>query len=160
MIGEKKTAQILLPLIQKQCIVLNKRISEGFYQVLQINKTNTPFLMYIPFSDGPSCHFFLPLQYSCLENLMERGAWWATVHRVIKSQTQLKRLSTSCHGFPRPSGAKHCSHLGNQAKLESGYKFSLIHAHIETCLKKFVYVYQFPINSDLCKDKLEILQNV
>ena len=28
-----------------------------------------------------------PLQYSCLENPMDRGAWWATVHRVIKSQT-------------------------------------------------------------------------
>ena len=32
-----------------------------------------------------------PLQYSCLENLMDRGAWQATVHRVAKSQTQLKR---------------------------------------------------------------------
>ena len=30
-----------------------------------------------------------PLQYSCLENLMDRGAWWATVHRVAKSQTRL-----------------------------------------------------------------------
>jgi len=28
-----------------------------------------------------------PLQYSCLENTMDRGAWWATVHRVTKSQT-------------------------------------------------------------------------
>ena len=28
-----------------------------------------------------------PLQYSCLENSMDRGAWWATVHRVAKSQT-------------------------------------------------------------------------
>ena len=28
-----------------------------------------------------------PLQYSCLEDLMDRGAWWAIVHRVIKSQT-------------------------------------------------------------------------
>ena len=28
-----------------------------------------------------------PLQYSCLENAMDRGAWWATVHRVTKSQT-------------------------------------------------------------------------
>ena len=27
------------------------------------------------------------LQYSCLENPMDRGVWWATVHRVIKSQT-------------------------------------------------------------------------
>ena len=31
-----------------------------------------------------------PLQYSCLENLTDRGAWWATVHRVVKSQTRLK----------------------------------------------------------------------
>ena len=31
-----------------------------------------------------------PLVYSCLENPMDRGAWWATVHRVAKSQTQLK----------------------------------------------------------------------
>ena len=30
-----------------------------------------------------------PLQYSCLENPMDRGAWWATVYRVAKSQTQL-----------------------------------------------------------------------
>ena len=28
-------------------------------------------------------------QYSCLENPMDRGAWWATVHRVTKSWTQL-----------------------------------------------------------------------
>ena len=28
-----------------------------------------------------------PLKYSCLENSMNRGAWWATVHGVIKSQT-------------------------------------------------------------------------
>ena len=30
-----------------------------------------------------------PLQYSCLENPMDRGAWRATVHGVAKSQTQL-----------------------------------------------------------------------
>ena len=30
-----------------------------------------------------------PLQYSCLENPMDRGAWWATVHEGAKSQTQL-----------------------------------------------------------------------
>jgi len=28
-----------------------------------------------------------PLQYSCLKNPMDRGAWWATVHRVEKSRT-------------------------------------------------------------------------
>ena len=31
-----------------------------------------------------------PLQYSCLENPMDRGAWQATVHRVAKSRTGLK----------------------------------------------------------------------
>ena len=36
-----------------------------------------------------------PLQYSCLENSMDRGAWQATVHGVTKSQTQLSKLSLS-----------------------------------------------------------------
>ena len=36
----------------------------------------------------------IPPQYSCLENPMDRGAWRATVHRITKSQTWLKRLST------------------------------------------------------------------
>ena len=31
-----------------------------------------------------------PLQYSCLENPMDRGAWWATVHSLSKSWTRLK----------------------------------------------------------------------
>ena len=31
-----------------------------------------------------------PLQYSCLENLMDRGAWWVIVERVAKSRTRLK----------------------------------------------------------------------
>ena len=30
-----------------------------------------------------------PLQYSCLENHMDRGAWWATAHGVAKNQTRL-----------------------------------------------------------------------
>ena len=33
-----------------------------------------------------------PLQYSCLENPVDRGAWWAAVHRVAQSQTWLKWL--------------------------------------------------------------------
>ena len=35
-----------------------------------------------------------PIQYSCLENPIDRGAWWATVHRVTQSQTQIKQLNT------------------------------------------------------------------
>ena len=34
-----------------------------------------------------------PLQYSCLENPVDRGAWWAAVHGVAQSRTRLKRLS-------------------------------------------------------------------
>ena len=42
---------------------------------------------------SPSRRHGNPLQYSCLENPMNKGAWQATVHRVAKSQTQLKWLS-------------------------------------------------------------------
>ena len=45
-----------------------------------------------------------PLQYSCLENPMDRGAWWAIVHGVAKSRTQLKRLSTHTHTWSYPCG--------------------------------------------------------
>ena len=40
-----------------------------------------------------------PLQYSCLENPMDGGAWWATVYGVAKSQTQLSdfTLTLSLH---------------------------------------------------------------
>ena len=35
-----------------------------------------------------------PLQCSCLENPMDRGAWWAAVYGVAQSRTRLKRLSS------------------------------------------------------------------
>ena len=34
-----------------------------------------------------------PLQYSCLEKPMDRGAWWATAHGVVKSWTQMSNLA-------------------------------------------------------------------
>ena len=36
-----------------------------------------------------------PLQYSCLENPRDRGAWWAAIYGVTQSGTRLKRLSSS-----------------------------------------------------------------
>ena len=36
-----------------------------------------------------------PLQYSCLENPREAGAWWAAIYGVARSQTRLTRLSSS-----------------------------------------------------------------
>ena len=38
-----------------------------------------------------------PLQYSCLENPMDQGAWWATVHGVTKSWTRLSDFSSLLH---------------------------------------------------------------
>ena len=39
-----------------------------------------------------------PLQYSCLENPMDGGAWWATVHGVAKSQTRLSERLNKTKG--------------------------------------------------------------
>ena len=38
-----------------------------------------------------------PLQYSCLENPMDGGAWWATVHGVVKSRTWLSDFTFTFH---------------------------------------------------------------
>ena len=38
-----------------------------------------------------------PLQYSCLENPMDGGAWWATVHGVAKSWTRLSNFTFTFH---------------------------------------------------------------
>ena len=39
----------------------------------------------------------IPLQYSCLENLMDRGAWWAVVHGAAKSWTRLSDFTSTFH---------------------------------------------------------------
>ena len=53
------------------------------------------------------------LQCSCLENPMDRGRWWATVHGVAKSWTQLKWLSTQ----PAQRGPYHVSRRQERAVL-------------------------------------------
>ena len=40
-----------------------------------------------------------PLQYPCLGNPTDRGTWWATVHGVPKSQTQLRDLTTTVYMY-------------------------------------------------------------
>ena len=73
--------------------------------------------MYIYIREGSGT----PLQYTCLENPMDRGAWWAAVHGVAKSQTRLSNFtftflfhalekemathSSSCLENPRDGGA-------------------------------------------------------
>ena len=42
---------------------------------------------------SPEGGYSNPPQYSCLDNSIDRGAWWPTVHQVTKSRTQLKQLN-------------------------------------------------------------------
>ena len=61
-----------------------------------------------------------PLQYSCLENPMDGGAWWATVHGVAKSQT---RLSNFTLGDSRVCFGSHWSleHVGKKVIPKLAY---------------------------------------
>ena len=61
-----------------------------------------------------------PLQYSCLENPMERGAWRATVHGVTKSPTRLKRLSI--HSGHKTDWKSHIMLIPKQSKTETPSK--------------------------------------
>ena len=64
-----------------------------------------------------------PLHYSCLENPMDRGAWRATVHRVIRSQTWMKWLSTALLSMEI-----WCTHgIWDFSKSQSEYKVGVLH---------------------------------
>ena len=54
-----------------------------------MQETFNPWIRMIPGGGNGN-----PLQYSCLENPMDKGAWWATVLSIAQSWTQLKPLST------------------------------------------------------------------
>ena len=67
---------------------------------------NNHYICFLFFSDnknsmGSSCGFGegngTPLQYSCLENPMDGGAWWATVYGVTQSQTRLSNFTFTFH---------------------------------------------------------------
>ena len=56
-----------------------------------------------------------PLQYSCLENPMDGGAWWAAVHGVAKSQTRLSDFTFTfhCHALEKAMATHSGSCLEN-----------------------------------------------
>ena len=64
-----------------------------------------------------------PLQYSCLENPMGRGAWRATVHGVTKRQTQLSictntHTHTHTHTYYQLASIASCSHSEENMEYE------------------------------------------
>ena len=77
-----------------------------------------------------------PLHYSWLENPMDRGAWWATVHSVTKSQTQLKWHSAHTHTIqmkPQLQAHTHTQYkwiLSCTGRLGYRYWFSWLRAGI------------------------------
>ena len=90
-------------------VSLIARLFHPDYTTLQFN-ISLPLKVDIPHLESHSFDFKLypllylilitvrapqPTQYSCLENPMDRGVWWATVHGVAKSQTRLKYLAHS-----------------------------------------------------------------
>ena len=67
-----------------------------------------------------------PLQYFCLENSMDRGAWWATVHEITKSQTLLSKIwvwTTDSGQFSEISVKSEC---GLQIPVSSVQSFSRV----------------------------------
>ena len=73
----------------------------------------------------PGGGFGNPLQYSSLENPMDRGAWWAAVHRVTRSQTQLKRLSARARAHTHTHTHTHTEELATTCiKAYALHRFS------------------------------------
>ena len=71
-----------------------------------------------------------PLQYSGLENPMDRGAWLTGVHKVAKSQTRLKRLSTHTHGPCMHTQACMCVSIHT-------YTHTHTHTHTQVCMAPY-----------------------
>ena len=73
---------------------LHLTISYALHSEVKASASNAGDLGSIPGSGrSPGEGNGNPLQYSCLENPMDGGAWWATVHGVTKSRTRLSDLT-------------------------------------------------------------------
>ena len=69
---------------------------------MKLNRCLRPDISWVNFSFRPSQYTFgegngTALQYACLENPMDGGAWWAAVHGVAKSGTQLSDFPFTFH---------------------------------------------------------------
>ena len=88
-----------------------------------------------------------PLHYSCLENRMDRGAWQALVHRVAKSWTWLKQLSTQTQ-----DGSSHITFVPWE---EKGRRSGARHIKIQERPCWGIYPIEKP--AQVCKD-IDLLQ--
>ena len=83
--------QALLISLRSQCLHIQTPVT--FFTTCQLASDNLTkcFTSHLPEGNGN------PLQYSCLENPMDEGAWWAAVHGVARSWTQLRDFTFSFH---------------------------------------------------------------
>ena len=84
-----------------------------------------------------------PLQYSCLENTVDNGAWWAAVRRVTQSRTRLKRLSMhACAGESNGTPLQ-CSCLENP--MDGGAWWAAVHGvtNSQTRVSDFTFTFLF-----------------
>ena len=83
------------------CILFNVSLIFLLHSVLQSQDSLTRYYIFVELENCLKLALRVgegngtPLQYSCLENPMDRGAWWAAVYGVAQSRTRLKRLSSS-----------------------------------------------------------------
>ena len=66
-----------------------KTLGEIIFSKTQNFKHSSNFIIFYCEIVGSGEGNGTPLQYCCLENPMDQGAWWATIHGVAKSRTQL-----------------------------------------------------------------------
>ena len=95
-----------------------------------------------------------PLQYSCLGNPMDRGAWWTTVHGVGKSQTELsKHINTHTHTHTLAFAFQSCD---SQPRLHSGITWKALknpksepHSSILPSICSYLYLSLSPVCSSV-----------
>ena len=81
-----------------QAPLCNTEICFGFTvsRCFHLNESALMQVWCLGWEDSPGGGNGSPFQYSCLENPMDRGAWWATAHGVSKSRTRLSGWAHVC----------------------------------------------------------------
>ena len=88
--GSKITADGACSHEIERCLLLGRKAKTKLDSMLKIRDITLPTkVCLVKAGEGNGT----PLQCSCLENPVDTGAWWASVHGVVQSRAQLKRLS-------------------------------------------------------------------
>ena len=125
--SNKKSLHIMKTTANIYCVIIVYWASLVVQQLSICYEGDAGDARLIPGSErSPGGGYGNPLQYYCLENSMDRGAWWATIHGVTKSQTWLQWLST----HTRTLCFMHTCHA-------SGILLSILHVFIHLILPVF-----------------------